>query len=151
VEIRRELVEAVNERARREGSPVRAVLAHMNLDLPRLFQPGQVARVFVNFPDPWFKRRHHNRRVMNAGLVDAIAQILRPGGELFLQSDIFDVALDGMAAIEEAGDLFANRAGAWSFWRQGNPYGARSRREEVCELEAKPIWRMLYDRLAWPA
>jgi tRNA (guanine-N7-)-methyltransferase len=147
LEIRRELVELVNRRARSEGSPVRAVFANANLHLPTLFPPGRLARVFVNFPDPWFKRRHHKRRVMDAQVVAALTEALRPGGELFFQSDVFDVALDAMAALETgAPGRLENRAGAWSFWKQGNPYGARSRREEACEAAGKPIWRMVYDR-----
>src|SRR5687768_8337064 len=63
LEIREELCAEVNERARREGSPVRAVFCHANLELPDLFPPASVTRFFVNFPDPWFKRRHKKRRV----------------------------------------------------------------------------------------
>ncbi len=114
VEIRVELVTVVNERALAENAAVLAIFANANVDLLNLFLPASLARVFVNFPDPWFKKRHHKRRVMDAGLVDAIAGLLVPGGELFFQSDVFDLALDAMATIED--DVrFANDAGAWSF------------------------------------
>jgi tRNA (guanine-N7-)-methyltransferase len=143
VEIREDLVREVNDRAQREGSPVRAIFAHANVEFAELFAPGSLARVFVNFPDPWFKRRHRKRRVMEPALAAAMAGALRPGGELFFQSDVWDVALDALAVLEGEPRL-ANRDGPWSFWKRGNPYGVRSRREEGCEALGLPIWRLLY-------
>jgi tRNA (guanine-N7-)-methyltransferase len=147
LEIREDLVHEVNARARREGSPVRAVFCHANLEFADLFAPASVARVFVNFPDPWFKRSQKKRRVVQPALVAAIAEALRPGGELFFQSDVWDLALDALAVLEGEPRL-ANRAGAWSFWKEGNPYGVRSRREESCQELGLPVWRALYRRLA---
>jgi tRNA (guanine-N7-)-methyltransferase len=147
LEIRDELVAQVNRQAQATGAPVTAVFAHANLHLEDLFAPGAVARFYVNFPDPWFKRRHHKRRVVDAALARAMASRLGAGGELLFQSDIWDVALDAMAALEAEPGL-SNRAGAWSFWRGGNPYGARSRREAWCEERGLPIWRIAYSRRA---
>jgi len=146
LEIREELVEEVNARARREGSPVRVVFCHANLELAGLFAPGSVARFFVNFPDPWFKRRHKKRRVMEPGLAAAMAAALRPDGELFFQSDVWDLALDALAVLEGE-PAIANRAGPWSFWKEGNPYGVRSKREQGCEEDGAPIWRLRFDRV----
>ena len=144
LEIRRELVDAVNRRALETSAPVQAIFCHLNIDLPGMFAPGTVARMFVNFPDPWFKRRHHKRRVLDEALVDACTRALRPGGELFFQSDVWDLALDALAALEVS--PLANAAGPWSFWRGGNPYGVRSRREQACVEEGLPVWRLLYRR-----
>jgi tRNA (guanine-N7-)-methyltransferase len=143
LEIRQDLVAEVNARAHREGSPVRVVFAHANVDFSALFSPSSLARVYLNFPDPWFKRRHRKRRVLDRALAAELARGLRPGGELFVQSDVWDVALDALAVLEEEPRL-ANAAGRWSFWKEGNPYGARSRREQGCEEDGLPIWRLLY-------
>jgi tRNA (guanine-N7-)-methyltransferase len=145
LEIRADVAAEVNARAARAGSPVRAIVCHANHDFADLFAPASLARIFVNFPDPWFKRRHKKRRVVDAALARAMATALRPGGELFFQSDVWDLSLDALGVLEDEPGL-ANRAGAWSFWRGGNPYGVRSRREEGCEEEGAPIWRLLYDR-----
>jgi len=146
LEIREPLVEQVNEQARALGLPnLRACFAHVNVDLDALFADGRLARVYVNFPDPWFKRRHRKRRVMNEELADVLFRKLAPGGELFFQSDIWDLALDAMSVLEAS--AFRNRLGAWSFARQ-NPYDARSLREVRCEELDVRIWRMRYDRPA---
>lgn len=147
LEIRHELVDEVNRRAERARLPVRAVFGHANHHLADLFPPARVARVFVNFPDPWFKRRHHKRRLMDDDLARAIHRILEPGGDLLFQSDVWDVALDAMAVLDTLDHLFRNCAGAWSFWRARNPYGARSWREAHCEEAGLPIWRLLYQKI----
>jgi len=50
-----------------------------------------------------------------------------------------------MAVLEQTGEL-VNRAGEWSFWRAGNPYGARSWREQNAEETGLAIWRIRYTR-----
>ena len=145
VEIRRELVEAVNADCSRRGlANVRAVFANMSVDLPRLFDDGSVERFFLNFPDPWFKSRQHKRRVIGPGLVAEIGRALAPGGELYVMTDIFALALDAMAALE-ASELYDSECGPWTFCRE-NLYDAKSRRERQCEAEGVPIWRLWYRR-----
>jgi tRNA (guanine-N7-)-methyltransferase len=143
LEIREDLAAEVNARAHRQGVPVRVLFSHANIDYATLFPPASLARVFVNFPDPWFKRRHRKRRVVDAALASDIAASLAPGGELFFQSDVWSLALDALAVLE-AEPRLANRAGAWSFWKGGNPYGVKSRREAGCEESGELIWRLLY-------
>jgi tRNA (guanine-N7-)-methyltransferase len=124
---------------------LRAHFAHVNVDLDALFPDGRLTRVYVNFPDPWFKRRHHRRRVMTPELAEVLFRKIRPGGELFFQSDIWELALDAMAVLERS--PFQNRLGPWSFIRE-NPHAARSLREVRCEERGVRIWRMRYDRRA---
>jgi tRNA (guanine-N7-)-methyltransferase len=147
LEIREPLVEEVNEKARALGlANLEARFAHINIDLETLFPDGRLARVFINFPDPWFKRRHKKRRLVTPELVEVIHRKLGDGGELFFQSDVWDLALDALAVIEAAPTLFENVAGPWSFLRE-NPYSAKSLREVRCEERGMRIWRMLYRRL----
>jgi tRNA (guanine-N7-)-methyltransferase len=143
VEIRRELVEAVNAACAAAGpANVRSVFANMSVDMGRMFRDGSVRRFFLNFPDPFFKKRQHKRRAINPGLMAAIGRALAPGGELYVQTDIFALALDAMAALE-ADDGFSSAAGPWTFLRE-SPYEAKSRRERQCEAEGVRVWRLLY-------
>src|SRR5579883_1831193 len=61
VEIRREFVELARERAAAAGVTVELVVTNVNVDLCTLFAEASMSRAFVNFPDPWFKRRHQKR------------------------------------------------------------------------------------------
>jgi tRNA (guanine-N7-)-methyltransferase len=147
LEIREDLVEWVNRKARTSDAPVHAVWCHAQLHVKTIFAPGVASRVYVNFPDPWFKRRHHVRRMVDTVLADQVAYLLRAGGELFVQTDVWDIALDAMRSFD-GDDRFVNLAGEWTFWKHGNPYGVRSWREQNAEETDLPIWRILYRRQA---
>ena len=145
LEIREDLVALVNRKARVAAAPVHAVFCQAQLHIREIFPAGSVERVYVNFPDPWFKRRHHDRRMVDEALADGIAYAARPGAEVFVQSDVWEIALDAMSTFERDA-RFANAAGEWTFWRGGNPYGVRSWREQNAEETGLPIWRILYRR-----
>ena len=148
VEIRRELVTFTNGELGKAGlANVRLVFANMSVDMPRLFAPGSVRRFFLNFPDPWFKTRQHKRRVIGPELMDEIHRALAPAGELFVQTDIFALALDAMAALEAETAAFTNAREPWTFLR-ASPFAAKSRRERQCEQEGARVWRLLYRRIS---
>ena len=48
---------------------------------------GSLARVFVLFPDPWPKSRHHKRRFVQRANLDVLARLMAPGAELRLATD----------------------------------------------------------------
>lgn len=146
LEIRRDLVDLVNAKARALGAPVVAVFCHAQKHLDRIFAPRSIDRVFVNFPDPWFKARHADRRMVDDALVRGLVPLLRPGAEVMVQTDVWDIALEAMAAFDARDDAFSNLAGEWTFWRGGNPYGVRSWREQNAEETGLPIWRLRYSR-----
>ena len=145
LEIREDLVRLVNKRARALRVPVHAVFCQAQLHMTEIFAAGTVDRVYINFPDPWFKRRHHDRRMVDDALADGIAAIARPGADVFVQSDVWELALDSMATFDPD-DRFENVAGEWTFWKGGNPYGVRSWREQNAEETGLPIWRIRYRR-----
>jgi len=148
VEIRRELVEQTNAIFEERGlSQVQSVFANVSVDLPRLFPRGNVRRFFINFPDPWFKGRQKKRRVVSEELVDDLWQCLSLSGEVHVATDIFDIALDAMAALErETPRRFVNMVMPWTFVRSSQ-FVARSRRERHCEEMGIKIWRLVYRKV----
>jgi tRNA (guanine-N7-)-methyltransferase len=148
VEIRRDHVAAANAACERQGlAQVRSVFANMSVDLRRVFPDGRVSRFFLNFPDPWWKARQQKRRVMSPELVAELFGLLVEGGEIYVATDVFDIALDAMAVLEgDSSQRFVNLREPWTFLRE-SPFAARSRRERQCEAEAIPIWRLGYRRI----
>ncbi len=86
-------------------------------DLLRVLPPGSISRAFILFPDPWPKRKHRKRRLINPLTLDLLAQALRSGAELRIGTDIGDYARTILeAASHEA--RFAWQAESPSGWRQ---------------------------------
>lgn len=50
------------------------------------------SRVFILYPDPWPKARHHKRRLISKEFLDVLARIMKPGAELRLATDHADYA-----------------------------------------------------------
>jgi len=138
------LLEAREELARRGLSNVALHASNLIVDLPQLFPPGRVQRFHINFPDPWFKRRQHNRRWLSAQALPWLCAALAEGGELFFQSDVWDNALEALALFESSPQL-QNMAGEWSFLRE-SPFAERSARELACLEAGRSIWRLLFRR-----
>jgi tRNA (guanine-N7-)-methyltransferase len=49
--------------------------------------PDSLGRVFILFPDPWPKQRHHKRRLVAPATLDRLAVVMQPGAELRLATD----------------------------------------------------------------
>ncbi len=79
------------------------------------FTPGTFSQVHLYFPDPWPKKRHQKRRLVQPEFVSQIANILVPGGMFHLASDVEDYATQ-MQTVLENHPQFQNayEAGTWA-------------------------------------
>ena len=64
--------------------------------------PESLSAVYINCPDPWPKKRHRNRRLVNREFISTLAHYLTPGGDFFFSSDVDNYA-EGVA--EQIRDL----------------------------------------------
>jgi tRNA (guanine-N7-)-methyltransferase len=60
--------------------------------LNHLFKPESIREIHINYPDPWFKTRHAERRIMQRDTLDAIVSRLEIGGLFYLATDIVEYA-----------------------------------------------------------
>lgn len=82
--------------------------------LPRL-EESCLARVFILFPDPWPKLRHHQRRIVSTALLDELARVMEDDAELRLATDDQSY-LVWMLRHLEADDRFDWMAGRMTDW-----------------------------------
>ena len=73
---------------RRGLSNVQLIYGDGRLVLPRFFRDGSVDSVVILFPDPWPKRRHAFNRLLQPSFLCELGRCLRPGGHLYLKSDV---------------------------------------------------------------
>ncbi len=94
------------KRLRREGlKNVRLVLGDAFITLALLFTPGSIAGLYINFPDPWPKARHHHRRLLTPAFLRLAADRLQPEGTLLIATDDADYALWIADALKETPGL----------------------------------------------
>ena len=73
------------------------------------FAPGERLRaVYINCPDPWPKKRHRRRRLVNKRFLTQLTHFLEPEGELFFSTDVEDYAVEVAMTLEEM-PHFVNR------------------------------------------
>lgn len=139
VEIREALVNRANAWAQTLGlSNIHFLFANVNVSLPCLFAPSDLTRVSIQFPDPWFKTKHHKRRVVQPELVSTLAELLQPEGTVFLQSDVENVAVE-MAERFLNHPAFKDPCTNTSL--NFNPLGIPTMREVQCLRLGLPIYR----------
>lgn len=83
---------AATRLAKRGLRNVRVACADVSLFLPRYVAADSLQALHVYFPDPWWKQRHHKRRVFTAEFVAECLRILRPGGQLHAVTDVEEYA-----------------------------------------------------------
>lgn len=104
--------------------------------LPR----GTLQRVTIQFPDPWFKKRHAKRRVLQPQLVEELATYLADGGIVFLQSDIEAVAVEMRDRVLNHPAFQKQGEG----WLTENPLPVSTEREESTLSRGESVYRALF-------
>jgi tRNA (guanine-N7-)-methyltransferase len=145
VEIREPLVEEANEIAAEHGvKNLHYEFCNAMLWLGRLLTDipdGLLQMVTIQFPDPWFKKRHAKRRMVNRELVDTIVENLAGNGRVFVQTDIEFLA-------EEMFELFRADDRISEIETQENPFPIRTEREKAVEDKGLPVYRALWQKPA---
>lgn len=147
VEIREPLVDEANRIADERGlKNLHYTFCNAMLWLGRLLEnipEGRVQIVTIQFPDPWFKKKHAKRRMVNAELVETVVDKLASGGRIFIQTDI-DFLKDEMFELFSA-DLRIREISI-----DGNPFQIRTEREKAVEERALPLYRAMFGRGSEP-
>ena len=107
--------------------------------LPELFAEGEVDRIYINFCDPWPKKKQFKRRLTAPGFLALYLAALKPGGQVHFKTDnmpLFDWSVETMAAAgfrlsQVTRDLHG-----------GGPVGVMTDYERKFYGEGKPIARL---------
>lgn len=149
LEIRQKWAAIVDGRLAKMGlaSRARVFAEDARVALPRLVPDGGVRRVFSHFPDPWWKKRHQKRIMLAPALLSEIARLLEPGGEIFVQTDVEERALEVEVQLR-ADERFRPHGDAPGSARLAdNPYVARSPRERRAIADGLPVVRIRFARV----
>jgi tRNA (guanine-N7-)-methyltransferase len=98
----RRVLKMARRLAKTEERNIRLIEARAEEVVRDALADASVEALWINFPDPWPKKRHHRRRLLQPGLVAALARRLVPGGELQAATDHAGYAaqIDAVLAAE---------------------------------------------------
>lgn len=123
------------------------VMRHDAVEVLRDMLPAaSVQGVYLFFPDPWHKKRHHKRRILSPAFVEQLAQVIAPGGFLHAATDWQDYA-EQMMSVLTASAAFSNRAG-------DENYVPRPDERPLTKFEQRGqrlghgVWDLIFDRRA---
>lgn len=143
VDIREPLVDEANRIASERGpGNLHYAFCNAMLSLDKLIShipAGVLQMVTIQFPDPWFKKKHAKRRMVNRELVRTVVEKLSIRGKIFIQTDIEFLA-------EEISELFRANQELREISIDRNPFPVKTEREKAVEEKALPVHRLLYSK-----
>ena len=104
------------------------LIAHDVIDILKYQLPeNSIDCVYIFFPDPWPKKKHHKRRLINSSFLTLLKPVLKNHGRLYIATDWKDYAEQILELIEHTADL-KNLAGE-------NKYSTRPRWRPMTKFE----------------
>ncbi len=151
LEIREPLVRYANFKAKElELTNLHYLYGNINSSLQVILQSlplGILQWVTIQFPDPWFKRRHSKRRIVQPQLVNLLAHYLNPMGTVFLQSDIKTVAVEMVHCFQQHPNFQRKHP---ETWLPTNPFPVPTEREKFTLSRSQPVYRALFNLIIPP-
>jgi tRNA (guanine-N7-)-methyltransferase len=143
VEIREPLVAEGNRLAREANlTNLHYEFCNAMIALDKLLEripSGILQTVTIQFPDPWFKKKHAKRRMVNAELVETVLRHLAADGKIFVQTDIEFLA-------EEMFELFREPEELSEISIAENPFSVKTEREKAVEEKDLPVFRRIFEK-----
>lgn len=147
IEIRKQLVELANQdREQLSLTNLYYLFGNINSSAAVLLESlpkNSLQTISVQFPDPWFKKKHHKRRVIQPDLVNILVDYLREGGEVFIQSDIPEIAREICDRFTAHPCLTQQHT---TTWRSTNPFPMPTERELHVLGQDLPVYRVLFKK-----
>jgi tRNA (guanine-N7-)-methyltransferase len=129
----------------RQRRNVRVVCADAKVFLSQCVTAGSVRAVHVYFPDPWWKTRHHKRRLFTAEFVALCGRILQPAGQLHIATDVPDYFQVMMELMSQTHDFHPEPPPSEREPQHTMDYLTNFERK--FRQQGKPIHRAIYSRL----
>lgn len=149
LEIREPLVSLCEKKRRKlELTNLKFLFCNVNVSLDEWLSDldfGQLKRVSIQFPDPWFKRKHFKRRLLNTNILNSIAKAMSKDGEIFIQSDIFKL-IEYMTNTIDKNRYFTRKNLGDLRSIDKNPYNVMTDREIFSLKKNLLIYRVMYIR-----
>ena len=106
-----------------------------------------ITSISFNFPDPWFKKKHHKRRVIQPKLINLLSNSMKRGSLIFIKTDVRDL-FDHMAlTISESIKFKKIPYQDFKFYESFNPNRIQTNREKYVILNQLKIYESIYRKI----
>ncbi len=103
--------------------------------------------ISFNFPDPWFKKKHHKRRVIQPKLMNLLSNSMRKGSLIFIKTDVREL-YDHMELTISESTKFKKLANKdVQFHESFNPNRVKTNREKYVILNKLKIYESIYKKI----
>ena len=110
------------------------------------FPANKVSSVSFNFPDPWFKKKHHKRRIIRPQLIHKISQLMANGGYISIKSDVEEL-FEYMDMTIIGSNLFSTHIYQDSeIFNSYNPMHFKTNRENYVIRNKLTVFERLYKK-----
>lgn len=104
-----------------------------------------LSRVLLFFPDPWQKKKHHKRRLLQPGFVGAVVRCLKPGGQIHVATDWEDYALHISDLLQD--DVSFRNLSSEGPFTERPTYRPRTKYENRGTARGHGVWDIIYERI----
>lgn len=96
-----------------------------------------IQTITIQFPDPWYKKKHAKRRMVDLSLAKTVAEKLAINGRVFVQTDVEFLAEEMFANFRQVKCL-------QEIATSENPFSVKTEREKAVEARQLPIYRKMF-------
>ncbi|MCH7815831.1 MAG: tRNA (guanosine(46)-N7)-methyltransferase TrmB [Proteobacteria bacterium] len=108
------------------------------------FCAQSIDRLLILFPDPWPKKRHHKRRLVQSDFIALITKKLKAGAEVHLATD-WQAYAEQMMEVMEATDELTNQMGSAQYWQE--PHRPQTKFERRGMRLGHGVWDLLFSKV----
>ena len=116
-------------------------------DVENKFIIKNVKSISFNFPDPWFKKRHYKRRVIQPEFINIISNSLQTGSVIFIKTDVKDLFDYMDCTISSNFNFKTIDKKAFNYSASFNPNNCKTNREKYVMLNKGDIFERIYIKI----
>lgn len=106
-----------------------------------------ITSISFNFPDPWFKKKHHKRRVIQPKLINLLSNSMKRGSLIFIKTDVRDLFDHMELTISESIKFKKIPYQDIKFYESFNPNRIQTNREKYVILNQLKIYESIYKKI----
>ena len=106
-----------------------------------------ITSISFNFPDPWFKKKHHKRRVIQPKLINLLSNSMKRGSLIFIKTDVRELFDHMELTISESIKFKKIPYQDVKFYESFNPNRIQTNREKYVILNQLKIYESIYKKI----